>query len=189
MTTKPARVEQTSSGSRLKRIFWGAAFLLVAAVMLLPLFVSGHVVNESQLRAHCQHNLNQIMLALTMYADENAGQYPDQGLWQLAAQGYLAAGRVYQCPRVWGADGSAPLTPAQLKAGLSDYIYLGTPEGDDQPVIYEVPANHNPQNFGWCDRRMNRDVTPWINVGFADGSARGFEAEFWPELAIEQGWE
>jgi hypothetical protein len=162
---------------------------VIALPLLLP---SGHVVYESQLRHHCEGNLKQIMLAMSMYTHAFDGHYPDKGLGQLAAANILSSGRVYQCPTSLRVRYRAPLSLADLKGGLSDYVYLGAVASDAatrlQPIVHDAAANHNPAHFSWWVRRQNADAMPWINVGFSDGSVQGFPAEFWDALAQEKGW-
>ncbi|MFT5127391.1 MAG: hypothetical protein ACI8W8_000994 [Rhodothermales bacterium] len=184
MTTK-----QNSTKGKLRWILWLTA-LFLAILAFGPAFIPKQTASEQALRQHCTGNLQQILFALQMYADEY-GEFPDQGLWQLAQGGHLSAGKVYQCPSV--NHRGEELSLAALQAGTTDYVYLGASPASERdrmvdPILRDVTTNHHPDHFSWWRRAQSRSIGPWINVGFSDGSVEGFAAESWDELAERFGW-
>jgi hypothetical protein len=165
-------------------------FLYFIAGQFLP---ADRPVTEKPRRISCAGSLKQIVLALEAYSADYAGEYPDQGLWQLAEGNFLSAGKVYLCPTMAQHSRESP-SLSDLKAGRLDYVYLGAPSPIDRddavPVVRDVASNHHPDHFTWWYRFRVRGegVRPWITVGFSDATARGFEAESWEELVQEQGW-
>jgi hypothetical protein len=94
MTTKPAE-RPPRKANWILRLSMIGVFLFVTAGYLLP---PNERALEKARRINCAGNLKQIVLAMELYAQDFAGEYPDRGLWQLADGNYLPAGKVYFCP-------------------------------------------------------------------------------------------
>ncbi|MFT5127390.1 MAG: hypothetical protein ACI8W8_000993 [Rhodothermales bacterium] len=174
---------------------WILRLCVISLILFLAagyLQSSGCKAYEKASRIQCAGNLKQIMMAMEMYAEDFNGEYPDQGLWQLADD-YLSPGKVYLCPTVQRHSERKRLTLADLKAGSSDYVYLAAPTPEARaagllPIVRDIASNHHPDHFTWWYRFRTPSVGPWIIVAFSNGSADGFEAESWEELAERECW-
>ena len=78
-------------------VFW--LFLVLVVVIILAGFVpvSFHLAKDPAFRAVCLNNTHQIGLAMGMYAEDHAGQYP-ASFGVLMKEGYLANWKVFICP-------------------------------------------------------------------------------------------
>lgn len=95
-------------------------------------------------RTKCANNLRQIGLAITMYCNENKGQYPPD-LVQLAAAEQLTA-EVFVCPG-WSRWTPAGQPAAAGPAGtMCRYVYIGAGMTErtaaNQVIAFELPENH-----------------------------------------------
>jgi prepilin-type processing-associated H-X9-DG protein len=130
----------------LLRIFLTLAVLVGAVSLILPNLCQSR---ETANRAKCQSNLHQIGLAISLYAQENAGHYPDTFATLMQNEQLTAA--VFVCPSSndEAADGD---TPAAVLGNMAkphhcSYLYLGTgmnaaTVGDQTPIACEPPENH-----------------------------------------------
>jgi hypothetical protein len=126
-------------------VLWGGYFGLILAVMIPSMGAARGAAN----RVKCASNLRQIGHAITLYANENGGAYPDT-LEQLVLTQDVTA-EVFVCPdshdtKATGADATA-VAKNMGAGGHVSYVYLGKglTEGTvrGQTVIaYESLANH-----------------------------------------------
>ena len=132
-----------------------AAPMLVYSGMLLPAL---NQAREKARRISCVNNVKQIMLGLTMYANDHDSRFPADngaaGLNTLVKDDYLTDFACYICPSATDDKGSGNLTE-----DTCSYIYLGgTDLAKEQapsklPVVFDKPGNHR----------------KGVSVGFADG--------------------
>ena len=132
-----------------------AAPMLVYSGMLLPAL---NQAREKARRISCVNNVKQIMLGLTMYANDHDSRFPADngaaGLNTLVKDDYLTDFACYICPSATDDKGSGNLTE-----DTCSYIYLGgTDLAKEQapsklPVVFDKPGNHR----------------KGVRVGFADG--------------------
>lgn len=143
--------------------------VIVAIGLLALLFVAGYHRPTSRSRVmenrvKCQSNMRQIGLAITMYANEHGGKFPDS-LHEILATEDITP-EVFVCPESNDTRAIGPTTQATLDefdhAGQCSYIYLGkglTNQCDPMtPVLYEPMSNHH----------------GGLNVLLADGHAEFF---------------
>lgn len=132
-----------------------AAPMLVYSGMLLPAL---NQAREKARRISCVSNVKQVMLGLTMYANDHDSRFPADngaaGLNTLVKDDYLTDFACYICPSATDDKGSGNLTE-----DTCSYIYLGgTDLAKEQapsklPVVFDKPGNHR----------------KGVSVGFADG--------------------
>lgn len=132
-----------------------AAPMLVYSGMLLPAL---NQAREKARRISCVNNVKQVMLGLTMYANDHDSRFPADngaaGLNTLVKDDYLTDFACYICPSATDDKGSGNLTE-----DTCSYIYLGgTDLAKEQapsklPVVFDKPGNHR----------------KGVSVGFADG--------------------
>ena len=132
-----------------------AAPMLVYSGMLLPAL---NQAREKARRISCVNNVKQVMLGLTMYANDHDSRFPADngaaGLNTLVKDDYLTDFTCYICPSATDDKGSGNLTE-----DTCSYIYLGgTDLAKEQapsklPVVFDKPGNHR----------------KGVSVGFADG--------------------
>ena len=138
-----------------------AAQLQVAAPMLVysgRLLPALNQAREKARRISCVSNVKQVMLGLTMYANDHDSRFPADngaaGLNTLVKDDYLTDFACYICPSATDDKGSGNLTE-----DTCSYIYLGgTDLAKEQapsklPVVFDKPGNHR----------------KGVSVGFADG--------------------
>lgn len=132
-----------------------AAPMLVYSGMLLPAL---NQAREKARRISCVNNVKQVMLGLTMYANDHDSRFPADngaaGLNTLVKDDYLTDFTCYICLSATDDKGSGNLTE-----DTCSYIYLGgTDLAKEQapsklPVVFDKPGNHR----------------KGVSVGFADG--------------------
>jgi hypothetical protein len=142
----PAKKKKRTGPNWLLRIGVTAVLGIAAVSVLLPSLCKPR---ESANRAKCASNLHQIGLAISLYASENAGQYPES-FASLMTQEQLTAA-VFVCPSsndqaASGADLAAVAGNLSTGHHLS-YIYAGrgltTATVKPETVIaYEPLMNH-----------------------------------------------
>jgi prepilin-type processing-associated H-X9-DG protein len=143
-----------------------AALLFVGGVQLF--FVIGSA-REKARRINCAGNMKCILLAMLMHSGENDGELP-MTLIQLRESGNANDGRVWGCP-------SRPVVATTIET--TDYVYVGAGMVDYIGTPSRVPLMHD---------KADNHGHEWINVGFVDGHAEGFEAADFASLAASQGW-
>src|SRR5947207_1265038 len=84
--------------------------IAILAAMLLPVVTRA---KEAGRRIACLNNLKQLRLALTMYADDNDGQFPPRfaPFWMTRLQRYYTDVRLLRCPTDPVAAASIPPGP------------------------------------------------------------------------------
>lgn len=124
----------------------GAAVLLVLYVALMP---SINRARETSRRAACVGNLQQIGVALQIYANRAAGRFPDS-LDPLVLDGTLRAAALV-CPSSDDTVAPGVTLPEQLAeiagGGHLSYVYIGrglTITAVRQPIVYEPLHHHHP---------------------------------------------
>jgi len=156
--------DKRSRPNWLLRIVVAAVLLIGAASVLLPSMCKA---GETANRAKCASNLHQIGLAISLYARENGGIYPDSFATMMIAEGLTPA--VFVCPSS-NDEAAGGDSPAQMAGNLTgkphhlSYVYLGktltsATVRDDTVVAYEHPENH--QDGG-------------MNILFGDGHAEWY---------------
>jgi hypothetical protein len=119
----------------------------------------------------CESNLRQIWQALAIYAGQNNGRYPDQGLWQLWQGGYASSGNIFTCP-----DYKA--RPAknvdEFRSGdHCGYLYFPAQQmqkPDSAGVLMlDKPGNHVARDH-WKE---------FGHVLFTDGTIKGYGGQQW----------
>jgi prepilin-type processing-associated H-X9-DG protein len=133
--------------------------VLVLAAILLPWYNRPHPMR----RASCLNNVKQIDLALIMYAEGSGDVGPPVARWPDRLQPYLRSRQLYVCPKapklpigyIYGAH--VPLRP--LHEFAHPEAVLAFWEGD--PGARTFAFRHNGV----------------LNVGYADGHARGLTSE------------
>ena len=125
--------------------------LAVLAVLVLGAYVAFRPAisraREASRRATCASNLQQIGMALQIYASQSGGRFPDS-LDAVVLDGSVSA-YMLVCPS--SGDAVAPgTTPAEqvanlAKGGHQSYVYVGrglTVTGARQPLAYEPTRHH-----------------------------------------------
>ena len=156
------------TSSRVIEIVVSAVIILILAAMLLPPLGRPR---EGARRYLCENNLRQIWQALAIYAGQNNGRYPDQGLWQLWQGGYASSGNMFTCP-----DNRA--RPAKsvdefMSGDHCGYLYFPA-----QPM--EKPGGARVLMLDKPDNHVARDH--WEEFGhvlFADGTIKGYGGKQW----------
>ena len=141
--------------------------LILAAMLQQPL----GVVREDARRSLCESNLRQAWQALALYAGQNNGRYPDQGLWQLWQGGYASSGRIFTCP---DGKGRPANSVDEFKSGdHCGYLYFPAQQmqksGVASVLMLDKPGNH-----------VARDH--WKEFGhalFTDGTIKGYGGKQW----------
>ena len=137
----------------------------IAAVFAVLLLIVGSYGRSIANRVICGSNLRQIGQAISLYANENQGRYPDK-IGDLMDQDITTA--VFICPASNDTDAvPGPTTQASSAnvhaGGHLSYIYLGKGLIGTQPatvvIAYEPLTNHN---------------NPGMNVLFGDGHVEFF---------------
>ena len=150
----------------------------ILAAIFLPASVP---LGKAAYRMQCMHNMIQIGLSLSMYANnsfndslEDREYYPeesgDKGLKKLLISDYLKNKERCKCPKdkrvkktFWEKIfGSSPKPELKLQ---SDYIYLGGFTVDENPIVpilFDKIGNHN----NYC------------NVIFSDGHPEHYELQY-----------
>lgn len=121
---------------------------------------------EKYRRMSCQHNLKQLHLALTEYADNNNGFYPPhpgaKGL-NLLWPAYLKSDLLFHCPSV---RNPTRATEQSLQEKHISYYYIGgldTSSSSDSPLLCDKADNH--KYYG--------------NVLYVDGTVKGYYGKPW----------
>jgi prepilin-type processing-associated H-X9-DG protein len=158
--------------NRPRNRFWKTAVWL--AVGLFGVIVTGLIFMPSvefnstgagASLVKCASNLQQIGLAIRLYANDNKGQYPDTFTTLLANEDITPA--VFVCPSSDDSTAGGPTTQATLddltSGGHLSYLYVGrglttSTATSNTVVAYESLANHHDK----------------INVLFGDGHVEGF---------------
>jgi prepilin-type processing-associated H-X9-DG protein len=142
-----------------------AFFLVWAGFVLLPSVKRTGVVEN---RVKCANNLRQIGLAISLYAGELHGEYPDSFGTLLLHQDIAAS--VFICSETTDIPADGPTTQAiadhLMDGGHMSYIYLGRglkngSVPDDVVIAYEPLSNHAGQG---------------MNVLFGDGHVEFLDA-------------
>jgi type II secretory pathway pseudopilin PulG len=145
-----------------------AVIILILAAMLLPPLGG---VREDRRRSLCESNLRQIWQALAIYAGQNNGRYPDQGLWQLWQGGYASSGNIFICPDY---KARSAKNVDEFKSGNHcGYLYFPAQQmqktGNAKVLMLDKPDNHvvrdNWKEFG--------------HVLFTDGTIKGYGGKQW----------
>jgi hypothetical protein len=146
----PARNKRSGDGLTAKQMA-----LLIAAVMVVVsvglYFVFAPTIGrarEAGRRATCAGNLQQIGMALQIYANGSGGTFPDT-LDALVLDGTIVADMLV-CPSAAGHTVAPGKTSAERVANLAkgahqSYVYLGkgvTLTSGRQVLAYEPPAHH-----------------------------------------------
>ncbi len=126
--------------------------------------------SEKSIRTTCSNHLKQIGLALSMYAQENKGEYPPydgaKGLEMLRAGGYLENIYMYTCPST--KDWDKAYKNNEIREEYCSFEYragLNKASSGDRAVAWDKSNNH--ANYG--------------NVLFADGHIEDFAGAKWME--------
>lgn len=115
-----ARTKQGRRGFTLIELMVVVAIIAILAAMLLP---SLSRVQGTARRIECLNDLRQLNLALTMYADENEGQYPARAerefSWIYRLEPYYRNHKVLQCPLDQWSD---PYDNSYIMNGFNDWF-------------------------------------------------------------------
>jgi len=141
--------------------------LLLMAIIILPRMGASP---ERANRVKCASNLRQIGQAIFLYANDNAGRFP-QRLDQFLADGSLEA-YVFVCPSSNDDWATGPTKAAILadfaKPDHCSYFYLGagltTTVSADYVLAYELPKNHDWEGFNvlYGDGHVEWTTAIWI---------------------------
>ncbi len=134
-------------GTWLFRIGIGFVGLIGLASVILPSLCKSR---EPAYKAKCASNLHQIGLAISLYANENHGQYPDSFAALLKNEQITAS--VFTCPssndEAAGGNDQAEILTDFAKPHHQSYIYLGRgltidTATADTILAYEPPESHS----------------------------------------------
>jgi len=165
MTTK------RNSGFTFIELLCAASIIAILAAILFPVFARAR---DKAHQSSCAVNLQNIGVALRVYASENYGHFPaqEQGVWALLPA-FLTDAEALQCPsqraarefrgRMHGSGGEQVGKP--VTGGLiSDYIYDGGWCDDDDPrraiACDDVYDRHN----GGCGYLFLDGHVRWLAV-------------------------
>lgn len=162
--TAPTRVRKPGEGISPGRMALLIAVVaaVVSGMLYFAIAPSLHRSRETTRRATCASNLTQIGFALQLYANTNAGRYPDS-LEVLVADGSVPA-EFLICPSSQHTPAPGK-TPAERAANVSkgshqSYVYVGkglTFGPVKKLLVYELLASH--EGVG-------------VNVLYSDGSVQ-----------------
>ena len=117
-----------------------ACIIVVLMTILLPVFSK---VREHARRAQCQSNLQQIGVALQVYAHDNFGKFPPKDNQLGPLHPYLHDLSIFACPTDFGVQ----VTLRNGKLTAQSYRYKGGLGADDDPMVAIVSdpqsINHN----------------------------------------------
>ena len=137
--------------------------ICVLAAILFPVFARAR---EKARQARCQTNLQQICLALGMYARDHAGHFPpnNDDLSPLLGR-YLPMAEILECPSASPKPGETETDPSGHPVPPFSYYYRGGYCDDDDPGTLLV-----------CDSNLSRH-NEGANALLADGHTKWFK---WP---------
>jgi len=142
----PALIKRKSGPNWLLRTGVTAVIIVGGIAVLLPSLCQPR---ETANRAKCASNLHQIGLAISLYAGEHGGQYPDSFATIMTSEQLSPA--VFVCPSSndEAAEGDSPTAVAAnlTKPHHLSYVYLGNGLSTatvkkDMVIVYELPENH-----------------------------------------------
>jgi prepilin-type N-terminal cleavage/methylation domain-containing protein/prepilin-type processing-associated H-X9-DG protein len=158
---------RTSRGFTLIEVTVVITIICILAAILFPVFARAR---EKARQTRCQTNLQQIGLALSIYARDHAGHFPPKNddLTPLVGR-YLPMEEVLRCPSAGPREREAPV--AREDAGDNkidavpayDYYYRAGFCDDDDPHTFLVCDTHLRRHNGGC------------GALFADGHAKWFK--------------
>lgn len=148
--------------------FWR---ILLLTILVVPLFFfilfslfapGGCPAREPAKRVKCNNDLRQIGLAISLYCQDNQGQYPSDVGLLIPTEG-LSAG-VFVCPS--SSDTTLPGAATQpatalLAGNYCSYVYVGAgmnqSAGAKDVVAFELPDNHSREggNVLWGDAHVS----------------------------------
>ena len=158
-------------GMAIAGISIGGVSILVTPIILMLIAILLPALNrarEQANRAKCASNMHQLGQAMMMYANTNAGHFPDKLEDVLQVDPALSR-TVFVCP----SDDKAPPSSASAQAAAHEistgqncsYVYVGneltTSASSDAVILYEPLADHRKEG---------------MNVLFADGHVEFFPA-------------
>ena len=137
-----------------RRVRLWIAIPLIAALIVAGWLGYVHVKGEMEAatRSGCMSNLRQIALAMSEYAVEHEGNYPES-FAELLKGGYIPTTRVFFCrkSRLRVPEGfpddfmNADLADLKCIDEIGDYLMVPGMDEDVRPdfiILYERPANH-----------------------------------------------
>jgi len=166
--------------------------IALLAAILLPVFAR---VRENGRKTVCLSNMRQIMLAVSLYTQDSAGQFPtyseiwpDAGFrstheaisWTVAVSPYLSTPQLLHCPsdELW-AQRQALVGPHSPSVSLTSYIantYCLTQQRLTSPILGPIPV--------FPQRVFERDIVrPSTTVWICDGAR-----DAWKEAPYTQDY-
>lgn len=181
---------RAASGFRIPR--WAKWLVIVGVVV----FLLGAIIlpdtcraREPANRVKCGANLKQIGNALTMFANEHEGKYPDKLSDLIAAESLPPS--IFVCPSS-SAESADGKTPEAIVAQLEEpkycsYVYLKENIGKpDKAVVYERLDDHDKAGMNVLKGDLTVD---FFNAGKSDHSVLGSfgipESEFGAKTPYE----
>jgi prepilin-type processing-associated H-X9-DG protein len=125
-------------------------------------------------RIACLNSVRQLSLAAIMYADDHQGVYPDARNWCEALQPYYRDVAVLRCP----SDPDRPCAYA-FNLKLSGLAQTNVLSPSDTVVFFEAGVDWN--GAAGLESAAFRHGD-FVNLGFADGSARAIRRDRLPDL-------
>jgi len=153
--------------------------IALLAAILLPVFAR---VRENGRKTVCLSNMRQIMLAVSLYTQDSAGQFPsysepwsdagghsyhDATSWTVAVSPYLTTPQLLHCPsdELW-AQRQAAIDTSRRPVSLTSYIantYCLTQQRLTFPILGPIPS--------YPQRVFERDIVrPSTTVWMCDGA-------------------
>jgi prepilin-type processing-associated H-X9-DG protein len=156
MSTTPhpgvAPLDYQSQTKKPKRPNWLLQICITAVIVvggIATLMPSLCKSRETANKAKCSSNLHQIGLAISLYAQDHGGQYPDSIASIMREEQLTSA--VFVCPssndEAADGDSQAAVIANMTKPHHISYVYIGTglttrTVTDETVVAYELPENH-----------------------------------------------
>ena len=150
--------------------------IIITGIMMFIYFNLFPAINPATIttrRSFCAHNLREIRLTLSMYANANEGYYPtesgDRGLEVILIKNFTKNRKIFQCMDDPNDSFSEMVFGRRLEEMGDkfdpDYLYLGGFKEDAEPevpILFDKLGNHK----------------DFCNVLFSNGKVKGYELKY-----------